>query len=502
VLLTSQFRRLLSGDRPDVLGETVVKSNRMSNSSALGLVAFFARLLRDRRANVAPMLALILVPLIGTFGVAGEVSSWYLTDRSMQNAADSAAIAAGTNGDYTHQDTGGDLMYQREAYAVAANYGFTGGVNNVQVAASTTTASPCPSGQTCFKVTIQKTVPLFLVGILGYRDTGITLNGSPAQLITSTAIATGQGGPGTPSCITALGQTGVVQDLTVNGGPNSNMAGCAVASSGDATCHGHAIGGTIASYAANGDTNDCAANGNDLSDPATPLADPIGSRPIPADPCGGKYPQEVNGAAATQNQLSSSYTGGGVQTFCGDVQLGTTTTSVNGKGKTVTTYTPASPTLTAGTVLVIYNGTLDIGSNTLTAPNTTIVFTKGNSGSNVSGVSYFPTGNGTLNLTAPTSGTWANLALYQDNTLTNGSGVDITMAGNSPTWNITGLIYASTSDITVSGDVGTNSACIGWVVATLRINGTGNIIDNAGSCAASGITLPGLGGGARITLIQ
>ena len=76
------------------------------------------------------------------------------------------------------------------------------------------------------------------------------------------------------------------------------------------------------------------------------------------------------------------------------------------------------------------------------------------------------------------------------------------MAGNSPTWNINSLIYAPNSVITISGDVGTTNACIGWVVATLRINGTGNIIDNAGSCAASGITLPGLGGGARITLIQ
>ena len=167
------------------------------------------------------------------------------------------------------------------------------------------------------------------------------------------------------------------------------------------------------------------------------------------------------------------------------------------------TYTAASPTLAAGTVIVVYNGTLDIGNNTLNAlQGATIVFTKGSAAANVSGVSYFPTGGGTLNLTAPTSGTWANLALYQDNTLTNGSGVDISMAGNSPTWNITGMIYAPNSDITISGDVGTTNACIGWVVATLRINGTGNIIDNAADCAASGITLPGLGGGTRISLVK
>ena len=168
------------------------------------------------------MLALMIIPLIGTLGLGGEVSSWFMTNRAMQNAADSAAIAAGTNGDSTDQDTGGLYMYQREANAVAANYGFTNGANNATVAATTTTASPCPSGQTCFQVTITKKVPLFLVGILGYRDPGVTLNGAPAQLITATAIATGQGGAGTPSCITALGSTGVRPGSNlVNGGPNS-----------------------------------------------------------------------------------------------------------------------------------------------------------------------------------------------------------------------------------------------------------------------------------------
>ena len=330
-----------------------MKSSRRSNVSPSGLVAFFARLLRDRRANVAPMLALMLVPLIGTFGVAGEVSSWYLTNRSMQNAADSAAIAAGTNGDYTDKDTGGDFMYQREAFAVASNYGFTTS-SSVTVTPATTTASPCPSGQTCFQVTIQKKVPLFLVGILGYRDTGVTLNGSPAQLITATAIATGQGGPGTPACITALGQTGVVQDLTVNGGPNSNMAGCAVASSGDATCHGHPIGGTIASYAANGDTNDCAANANDLPDPSTPLADPVGARTLPADPCAGNYPQEPTKKNPTPLPSSNLLSGtpiwsGTTHVLCGDVQM------------------TGTVTFGAGTTLVIENGQFDTNNQTLNA---------------------------------------------------------------------------------------------------------------------------------------
>src|SRR5579862_2647934 len=98
------------------------------------LLELIAALLRGRRANVAPMVALLLVPLSGALGLAGEGSSWYMTQRSMQNAADSAAIAAATNAS-SADDTGSTPtpMYAREAYAVASKYGFVSGTNNVIV---------------------------------------------------------------------------------------------------------------------------------------------------------------------------------------------------------------------------------------------------------------------------------------------------------------------------------------------------------------------------------
>jgi Flp pilus assembly protein TadG len=453
----------------------------------------------------------MIVPLIGTLGVAGEVSSWFTTNRAMQNAADSAAIAAGTNGDYTHQDTGGLYMYQREANAVAANYGFTNAVSNVTVAATTTTASPCPSGQTCFQVTITKKVPLFLVGIVGYRS-GATLNGSPAQLITSTAIATSQSGPATISCITALGATGVVQDLTVNGGPNSNMVGCGVASNGDSTCNGHPIGGTVASYAPNGDTNDCAANGNNAK-LSTPLTDPIDAARLTSteatndlNHCAGSFPQESAGNLPKTNVWSTSTQSQGKTTVqpptlttasdtvvCGDLQLG------------------SDVTLSGSGTLVIENGQLDMNGNNLTANGVTVVFsgTTASASTHVIDDNSHPGNKSVLNLTAPssapasgtTSGDFQGVAIYQDSALT--SGVNMSSAGSGPTWNLVGLIYAPHSVVTVSGDINANAtACIGWVVDTFTINGTGSIISDASDCAASGVTLPGLGGGVRIALIK
>jgi hypothetical protein len=49
-------------------------------------------------------------------------------------------------------------------------------------------------------------------------------------------------------------------------------------------------------------------------------------------------------------------------------------------------------------------------------------------------------------IAAPTGGTWSGVAMYQDPSLT--SGVDIAYTGNSPTWDLTGLIYLPHSSVT------------------------------------------------------
>ena len=95
---------------------------------------------------------------------------------AIQAAANSAAIAAATNGGST---------YAAEARAVTANYGFTDGSNNVTVTVSN--AASCPSGgNTCYSVTISKTVPLYLMEVVGYKGNG-TLSSSPAQSLTEAA---------------------------------------------------------------------------------------------------------------------------------------------------------------------------------------------------------------------------------------------------------------------------------------------------------------------------
>jgi Flp pilus assembly protein TadG len=419
---------------------------------------------RDRRGNVTVMMAFLLPPLIGTFGLGFEVANWYLITRSMQNAADSAAVAAATND---------GANYATEARAVAAQYGFVNGVNNVTVAASNTAACP-GGGNTCYGVTITQTLSLFLSQMIGYPGNA-TLNGVAAQQLTSTAVAS-QSSIQVPLCLLALGTSGA-QDIVTNGNPKANMTGCSVMANTSARCNGGNLGAPygLAHVTDSGCGVVQVSGVPQVADPYASLASNI-----PAPNCPGGYPQEPSKhndpALPSSNQLSGSQTWSGNVSVCGDLQL-TGNVTVNAP---------------AGAVLVIQNGQLDTNGFTLSTASgsaLTIVFSGTSGGSYTHG----PTGGGTLDIAAPTSGTWSGVALYQDPNLT--SGVDLSAAGNSPTWDISGVVYLPHSNVTMSGAVNKSSngqACFILVMDAITINGTGDVLsgNTPDNCGKAGVNTP------------
>jgi Flp pilus assembly protein TadG len=450
----------------------------MASRTCLGIFRRLLDLHRDRRGNVTVMMGFLLPPLIGTLGLGYEVANWYLITRSMQNAADSAALAAATNG---------TSSYDAEARAVAAQYGFTDGISNVTVTASN--AAACPGGgANCYSVTITRTVPLFLAQVIGFTGNATLTNNVnqqnpqssiPAQQLTSTAVAS-QSSIQIPLCLLALGTSGQ-QDIVTNGNPSANMTGCSVMANTSATCHGHNLGAPYG-LAHNTDSG-CGViqvSGVPMvADQYAALASNIPSNAL--NSCGGNFPQEdKHGNGATQWSTAWPPTGAislGNNTWvvCGDQQL----------TGNVTVNTPA------GAVLIIENGQLDTNGNKLSTAagsGLTLVFS-GDNGS----YTHAPTGGGTLDIAAPTSGPWSGIAVYQDPNLT--TGVSLSAAGNSPTWDISGLIYMPHSTVTLSGAVNKSSngqACFVMVMDSITINGTGDVLsgNTPANCSAAGVNLP------------
>src|SRR6266481_5202756 len=176
--------------------------------SKMVLSKYLHRLREDQRGTVSVMMGFLIIPLVGALGIGFEVSSWYMSGRGMQNAADAAALAAATNG---------GANYDVEAKAVAAQYGFVDGANTITVTASNT--ATCPGGgNTCDGVTISGAVPLLVSQVVGYGgDT--TLNGTAAKQLNSVAVAKPTVQP-QDFCVLSLGPKGVRS----NGAPKSSMA--------------------------------------------------------------------------------------------------------------------------------------------------------------------------------------------------------------------------------------------------------------------------------------
>ena len=293
-------------------------------------------------------IGLCLPVLIGGMGLAAETSYWRLHQRAMQNAADSAAIAAATNNGST---------YSSEAQSVATQYGFLNGNGQIAVAA-TNPASAAGCSANCYQVTISDGVPLFFSQIVGYGG-GTVANGQHFTTLTASAVATVT--KAYKYCVLALAGSGK-QGITSHGAPNADLNGCNVMSNTGASCTGHNLNATVGD--AHGSDNGCgiAQNSN-----VPVVSDPFSNRAsnIPANTCGGSYPQEPTTKNApplpASNQLSGTIASGGSKVLCGDQQLVGNTT-IN------------------DTTLVIENGQLDTNGYALQGTNLTVIFSGSNTG--------------------------------------------------------------------------------------------------------------------------
>ena len=431
------------------------KAARIASAAA----AFAARLRGDKRGNILTIFAIALPLMIGGLGLGVEGANWYQMKRSLQNAADQAVIAAATNNTST---------YQNEARAVTAKYGFTNGTANVTVAASN--AATCPDGTTtCYSVTITKKLPLIFSPVFGFAG-NTTIGAAAAQLISATAVASYQTSPRN-YCVLALASSVATDAIAflANGGPKADLSGCSIMSNASMTCNGHDL---QADYGdAHGTNNGC---GNVQTSSMPQVTDPYAARAsnIPANSC-SSYPQQ-SGTLPSSNLWSGNKTFG-TQTFCGDVKL------------------TGNTTLLGDNVIVIRNGQLNLNGFTLstgtnadgTAASAVIIFS-GDNGS----YTHTLTGNGNVNINSPTTGDWAGVALYTDPSLT--TGVDMSAAGNSPSWNISGLAYFPHAAITWSGIVGKATSghqCFVLVIDTIRFNGTAAMLDR-GECDQQGLVMP------------
>jgi Flp pilus assembly protein TadG len=500
---------------------------------ARGLISSLVRYLRGRHGAVTPIMALALIPIIGAMGMGAEASNWWLTQRSAQNAADAAAMAAAVDAGGNYSGTSGASKFPSDttcatatttttswycqAKAAAAKYNFVDGASNVTVRPLQVSCTRGGSTATCVQVTIQKAVPLYLLNVIGYSGS-TTIGGAKYQKVVAVAQASLPGPPVDFCMITLSSSSGAFH---LNGAPKGALGGCNVFSNGTNTCDGGSSTpnwGINYAYEAGTSTNKtCGAVSN--PDKQTAITDPYTAMDTALDtldktnPC--TSPASATGssilnsnvisATTISNAVSSAGGGTAIVTVCGNARLGNSsgtsscTSAVNYSGSVNVEI------IVVGGSLDMYGCTLaTVGTGGMTvmfAPSYTASVSKGVTTYTVNGTcpsSCYPVdtvGGGVIDIAAPTSGTYSGFSLIQSNKFTASSALNMTYKGNNPTLKVQGGIYMPNATMDMRGAIDFHSnglQCISVVANQILVDGNASIFNNNGVSLTSQCTQAGL----------
>lgn len=369
----------------------------------------------NKKGNIAVMAALTMPVVIGGAGLGVETGYWYYQQLRLQQAADAAAFAAaleqraGSNEDAT----------LAKATAMATENGFDVAEGDIEI----TTPSTLETDETnSVDAVLTREIPRGFTALFGKDPILIRVKASAAYSTAGNA------------CVLALDKS-AAQAITFTGSSDAEMDGCVVMSNSidneAVTVEGTAsvtapcimsVGGSNVADSATVELTQCTS----MSGGQPPAADPY--RNVP-------YPEATN---------CTAHSGSGLSPGCW-------TGSVNISG---------TQTLAEG-IYVIKGGSLKINANSVVSgSNVTFVL--------LDGATVDFNGTATINLAAPTTGTYKGMLFMGSRT--SGAG-GISKFNGTPTSKLTGAIYFPKQEVEYTGNFSGNGGCTQIVAATVKWGG-------------------------------
>ena len=418
------------------------------------------RIHRDERGQTIILVALSLPIILGFIGIATDVGALFKDKRTLQTAADAAAVAAAQSLNYG--------TYVSNGKAASAANGFTDGTNGVTVNISdppTWTSSNYYNKTGYVEATVTKTESTLFLALFGH--TSITVQ--------ARAVATlGRG----QNCVYTLNPTDPPIDININNGAHPNFAGCGIlddSNSSDALSVALGSSLTASSIGIVSSSQPACAQSGNCGSPVTgivPASDPLNYLTAPNYSTAG-----CGGAVNLNSSQSFPPSPGGVVCYSG--------VSIGG-GATVT--------LNNGGVFIV-NGDLVIGNGAHVTLSPGLYYITGTfhgqGGTSISGsgVTFYMAGttaqiildNGVqLGLSAPNAAgsTYNGILFWQAST----DSQPITLAGftnvtGSPNPAISGAIYAPAAQLNISNGVNI-PIYSDLIVNSISDVGGSNIIDS------------------------
>jgi Flp pilus assembly protein TadG len=418
----------------------VRRSSHFAQRVALSFARPIINLLGNRRGSVGVITAITAFAVCGLVGLGVDASLWYMNARRIQTIAEVTALSAGRLLSDSSQTTS-------TITTVANNDAL---LNGFSTATDTLAVSFGPSGNappaaTTITVTVKRSVPLVFSALF--------LSSQPVASAAATASSTGPA-----VCIYVLG-TGS-QTLTVNSSFNLNAPNCEIDVASTASTAAIFDSGATLSVMKTCVAGTVINNGATVGGLATRCS-------THSNPYKGTLAAPTVGGCTVNGANCSGTVSLNPGTYCGNFNF-------NGTG---------TVKLAAGTY--IFDGTnWNINSGwTITGTGVTFYF--------VNSSSYVQFNSGvTVSLTAPTSGTYANVLMFEPDGLSTSSfAID---GASSSGHALQGLVYLPSRNITF------NSTYSGTADAfTLVVN---QLIFDSNSPKSWSIT-PASGGGASGSIV-
>lgn len=372
------------------------------------------------------MVSVLAMTIVAFMGLAFDSSYFYYEKRRMQTAADAGALAGAQ-----------ELMRSSSSTVTAAARKdtslnrYTHQVNSVDVTVNHPPASGSHVGNNNYvEVIVSRPRPTWFIRMFGVSSANVR-----ARAVAGLTDAAG--------CVYALNRDTSNQNngIFANGTTNSTFA-CGVYSNANfRAVGGGCVVAPTASYSgaySNSSSSDSNCGPEEVGH-GVPSADPLAGRyTIPAtSPCTYNNFKQTSGSAVTLTP--------GI--YCGGIEIGGSVPSA---------------TFTAGSYVLVGGG-LKIGSGAA-ATGTGVTFFNTYPGTQMNkyeGITINTSG--TVNFSAPTTGTYKALLFYQDPRVVWASNNGSTITASS-TSVFEGILYFPTTDLIYSGNSSSSSSSSGYTV--------------------------------------
>jgi Flp pilus assembly protein TadG len=406
------------------------------------------RLLRDRAGVIAIQTVVVATALIGIAGLSVDVGSWYFTHRSMQTAADAAAIAGAL--ELAGNKTTSEVIAAADVDATRNGYGTSNGASvGVEIGSDSESVT----------VTVAKTGALFLAGMF-------LPNGQAPGI--QTAAKAGLIRNGGPVCILATSPTGAGA-ISVGGNAVLNTAGCSIVS--DSTDPQALIGSGNASITSD---KTCGPGGYSAAQNVTFTPPPSHCLAVPDPYAGLPPPPNVNADCDYQNLPNVS----GTATLSPGVYCGGITISSNAN----VIFLPG--------VYIMRNGGLSASGNASMSGNGVGFYLTGDSTVNVGQDDLTVSGNAVVRFTAPDSGPLKGFIVYQNEPNASAGQITSSITGNGNV-SYAGALYFGNQNVSIDGNgaSGTNQPFASVVANQITISGNGTVNFNSQVSPPPGLQL-------------